>query len=147
MTPVPSGLSEAASGLCIFSILLIPFASAGLALMNAGLSRSRNAAHTMLASLVVVGVAAGAYFVSGFSWQAYPGLPSHVVELGGRSWDWVGAERFLMRGVKLDGSPASLAAWLGMVSVGVAPLDNPWAGIIIDYTFDGVREGIAQAPK
>jgi len=128
MTPVPSGLSEAASCVCTFSILLIPFASAGLALMNAGLSRSRNAAHTMLASLVVVGVAAGAYFVSGFSWQAYPGLPSHVVELGGRSWDWIGADRFMMRGLKLDGSPASLAAWLGMMSVGVAALVPLGAG-------------------
>jgi hypothetical protein len=30
---------------------------------------------------------------------------------------------------------------------GVAPLDHPWAGVIYNYTFDGVREGIAQAPK
>jgi len=30
---------------------------------------------------------------------------------------------------------------------GVAPLDHPWAGVIYTYTFDGVREGIAQAPK
>jgi subtilisin family serine protease len=29
----------------------------------------------------------------------------------------------------------------------VAPLDHPWAGVIYDYTFDGVREGIAQAPQ
>ncbi|MBI4906365.1 MAG: S8 family serine peptidase [Acidobacteria bacterium] len=29
----------------------------------------------------------------------------------------------------------------------VAPLDNPWAGVIYTYTFDGVREGIAQAPQ
>lgn len=28
-----------------------------------------------------------------------------------------------------------------------APLDHPWAGVIYDYTFDGVREGIAQAPQ
>ena len=30
---------------------------------------------------------------------------------------------------------------------GAAPLDHPWAGVVYDYTFDGVREGIAQAPK
>jgi len=29
----------------------------------------------------------------------------------------------------------------------VAPLDHPWAGVINDYTFDGIREGIAQAPQ
>ena len=28
-----------------------------------------------------------------------------------------------------------------------APLDHPWAGTIYDYTFDGIREGIAQAPQ
>ncbi len=28
-----------------------------------------------------------------------------------------------------------------------APLDHPWAGAIYSYTFDGVREGIAQAPQ
>lgn len=31
--------------------------------------------------------------------------------------------------------------------IGAAPLDHPWAGVIYLYTFDGVREGIAQAPK
>jgi len=31
--------------------------------------------------------------------------------------------------------------------VGAAPLDHPWAGTIYLYTFDGVREGIAQAPQ
>jgi len=31
---------------------------------------------------------------------------------------------------------------------GTAPFDNPWGPVmIIDYSFDGVREGIAQAPK
>jgi len=30
---------------------------------------------------------------------------------------------------------------------GVAPLDHPWASVIYDYTFDGVREGIVQAPR
>jgi subtilisin family serine protease len=30
---------------------------------------------------------------------------------------------------------------------GTAPLDHPWAGSIYSYTFDGVREGIVQAPN
>jgi hypothetical protein len=30
--------------------------------------------------------------------------------------------------------------------VGEAPLDHPWAGTLVTYTFDGIREGIAQAP-
>jgi subtilisin family serine protease len=31
--------------------------------------------------------------------------------------------------------------------VGTAPLDQPWGNIIYTYTFDGVREGIVQAPQ
>jgi subtilisin family serine protease len=31
--------------------------------------------------------------------------------------------------------------------VGVAPVDNPLGGTIYPYSFDGVREGIAQAPQ
>lgn len=31
--------------------------------------------------------------------------------------------------------------------VGTAPLDHPWAGVIYAYSFDGVREGIVQAPQ
>jgi len=31
--------------------------------------------------------------------------------------------------------------------VGTAPLDHPWANVAFPYTFDTVREGIAQAPK
>ena len=30
---------------------------------------------------------------------------------------------------------------------GEAPYDHPWAGSVYSYTFDGIREGIAQAPK
>jgi subtilisin len=30
---------------------------------------------------------------------------------------------------------------------GTAPVDHPWANVAFPYTFDGVREGIAQAPK
>ncbi len=28
-----------------------------------------------------------------------------------------------------------------------APLDHPWAGVVVTYNFDGEREGIVQAPK
>jgi subtilisin family serine protease len=31
--------------------------------------------------------------------------------------------------------------------LGVAPVDNPLGGTIYPYSFDGVREGIAQAPR
>ena len=51
--------------LCLVFILLVPFAIAGLSLINAALGRSRSAAHFMTASLCLVAVAALIYFAAG----------------------------------------------------------------------------------
>jgi len=72
--------------------------------------------------LCVVGVAAAAFFVTGFAWQGYPGLASHTVSIFGKEWSWLGAGHFFLRGVPLDGSRASLAALLQLLSVGLAAL-------------------------
>jgi len=119
--PVPA-LPELSQALCILFILLLPLAIAGIALINTGLSRSRSAAHSMMATLCIVGVAAAAYFVTGFAWQGYPGLASHTLNISGKEWSWLGAGHFFLRGIPLDGSPASLAALLQMISVGLAAL-------------------------
>jgi Amt family ammonium transporter len=118
-TAVPA-LSETSVALCIFLILLVPFAGAGLSLINTGLGRSRSAAHSMLASLCVIAVAALVYLVCGFAWQGFIGRPGHVLNLAGKTWNWIAAEPLFLRGLKLDGSPASLALWLQMLSVGLA---------------------------
>ena len=119
--PVPA-LSEAGTAVCILFIFLVPLAGAGLALINTGLGRSRSAAHSMLASLCVVAVAALVYFACGFAWQGFVGRPAHVFTLAGKGWNWLAAEPLFLRGLKLDGSPASLAAWLQILSVGLAAL-------------------------
>jgi len=118
----PPALSEVSQACCILFILLLPLALAGLALINTGLSRLRSAAHSMMATLCVVGVAAVAYFVTGFAWQGYPGLASHTLSILGKEWGWLGAGHFFLRGVPLDGSRASLAALLQLLSVGLAAL-------------------------
>jgi Amt family ammonium transporter len=123
MTPnsaVP--LSDLSTALCIVFILLVPVAAAGLALINTGLGRSRSAAHAILASLAVVSVAAVVYFVFGFSLQGIAGGPAHSAALSGHRWNLLAAQPWFMRGLKFDGSSASLQAWLGMVSVGLAAL-------------------------
>ena len=94
-------MSEISQAFCILLILLLPLALAGLALINTGLSRSRSAAHSMMATLCVVAVAAVAYFVTGFAWQGYPGLASHTVSIFGKEWSWLGAGNFFLRGVPL----------------------------------------------
>jgi len=54
--------------------------------------------------------------------------------------------------VPLDSGAATVEgvrSWLqtNASRVGVAPVDNPLGGTFYPYSFDGVREGIAQAPK
>ena len=72
-------LSEIQTASCIFFLLLAPLAGAGLALINAGLGRSRNAAHSMMAALCVMSVAACVYFVCGRAFQGYAGGLAHFI--------------------------------------------------------------------
>jgi Amt family ammonium transporter len=70
MTPVPD--FQFSFALCLTFILLVPFAIAGLALINTGLGRSRSAAHAMTSSLCVISIALIAYFILGFSIEWWP---------------------------------------------------------------------------
>jgi len=113
-------LSGNALVICIFSIILVPLAGTGLALINTGLGRSRSAAHAMLSALCAVAVAAFVYFVIGFAWQGVYGGPAHSFTVAGKSWSWLGADRFMLRGVTFDGSTISLIVCLQFFSVGLA---------------------------
>ena len=121
-------LSETATALCVLLVFLAPLAAAGLSLINAGLGRSRSAAHSMLSSLAM-------------SWPSRPWCTSSAGSPGkdsrparargrvaGKSWNWIAAEPFFLRGLPLDGSPASLVALLQMFSVGLAALIPLGAG-------------------
>jgi Amt family ammonium transporter len=122
VTPVrTSALSETAAALCFLLVLLIPCAGAGLALINAGLGRFRNAAHSMLSALCVIAVAAVVYFVIGAAWQGHAGQPAYALHVAGRDWNWIGAGRFFLRGLDLGGW-SSLAALFGMMSAGLAAI-------------------------
>ncbi len=129
MTPLPiPTLSETSTALCFVLILLVPLAGAGVALINTGLGRSRSAAHSMMTSLVVIAIAALVYFACGFSWQGSVGRPAHFFTIGHAGWNWIAAESFFMRGLALDGSPASLTVLLQLFSVGLAVLIPVGAG-------------------
>jgi Amt family ammonium transporter len=90
--------------------------------MNAGLSRSRNAAHSMTSSLFVFSVAAIVYAMVGCAWIGYPGRPAHTILIAGRVWTWLGAEPFFLRGFTPDASPASLSAVFQIFAVGLVAL-------------------------
>jgi ammonium transporter, Amt family len=111
-----------ASVICVICMFLIPLAAGGLALVNAGLGRSRAAAHTMIASLCIFSAAVITYFVCGFAVQGFAGGPSHVLNAGGKQWDWIGAGPFFFRKFELDGSPASLVAVFSMLCAGLTAL-------------------------
>jgi ammonium transporter, Amt family len=117
---LPPSLPESSAILCFLLILLVPLAMVGLILVNAGLGRSRSAAHAVMASLCAFGVAVIAYVVVGFSLQGTAGLAAHSVTVGGRSWNWIAATPFFLRGVRFDLSAGSLIVLLQIFSVGLA---------------------------
>ena len=115
-------LGGTATTLCFLLILLVPLAGAGLALINAGLGRSRSAAHAMLASLCAVSVAAIVYLIVGFSLQGTAAQAGHEFVVGGKAWNWISAEPLFLHGMRLDFSATSLIFLLQMFSVGLAAL-------------------------
>lgn len=113
-------LPEATTVACLFFIFLVPFAAAGLSIMNVGLGRTRSAGHMMMASLCSLAVAALAYFVCGFAWQGSIGGVAHVFLLGGKGWNWIAAEPLFFRRLTFDRSAASLVAIFQIFCVGLA---------------------------
>lgn len=114
-------LSDSATMLAAAAILLMPLAIAGVAIINTGLARSRNAAHLMMTGLCVVGVAAVAYVVCGFSWQGFPAGPGRLLTVSGKAWDWIARQPLFLRGANLA-SPQSLVVWMQILAAGLAGL-------------------------
>lgn len=120
-------MTETQTLICVLFLLLTPLAGGGLALMNAGLGRARNAAHSMMAALCVIAVSACVYFVCGRAFEGYAGGVAYFFTIAGKPWNWIGAEPWFFRGLPLTGAvqggaPAYLLAWFGMVSAGLAGL-------------------------
>ena len=112
--------------LCMFCVMLVPLAAAGLALIHQGLGRSRSAAHAMLASLCAIAIAAVVFVMFGFSW-AGAGASAHSFAAGGVRWDWLGAAPFFASGIHFDatdgtGLNSSLILCLMMFGSGLAAM-------------------------
>ncbi len=120
--PLPApALTDSTAALCVLFVLLIPSAAAGLTLINAGLGRFRNAAHSMLSALCVISVAGLAYFAIGAAWQGSAWQPAFALHAAGRDWNWIGAGRFFLRGVELGGW-SSLGTLFGFLSAGLVAI-------------------------
>ena len=112
--------SAASMQLCLLLVLMVPFALAGMALLNAGLGRSHSSAHSMLSALCVIAIAAIAYSLLGFSWQSLAGQSAHSFMLGGKPWNWLGAAPFGLRGVALESFTPTITALFQIFCVALA---------------------------
>ena len=102
-------------GLCLVFILLVPFAIAGLALINTGLGRSRSAAQASTTALCVVSTAALVYFICGF---AAAGSPVSL-SFGGTGKSLLEPATFFFRGSNVL---TLVVAIFGAFSVGLCSL-------------------------
>ncbi len=124
----PPPLTDLQFALASAALFIAPLAGAGLALINTGLGRSRNAAHAMMAALCAASVAALVYFVIGRSVHGSPAEPAWVLTIMGKPWNWLGAARPFFARLPADGSPAFLTAWWGLIGVALTALIPLGAG-------------------
>jgi ammonium transporter, Amt family len=121
-------MSESTALLAGASLLLVPLAIAGLALINTGFGRSRNATHLMMASLCLIGIAAAVYVVCGYCLQGVAGGPAWVIAVAGRYWNWAARQPLFLRGIDLYNSPEALVVWLQILAVALAAMIPVGAG-------------------
>ena len=98
MNPTTSpAMPDAIFALTLALLLLAPLAIAGVALINAGLGRSRSAAQALLGNLAIVAVTAIVFALVGSAFAgALPGGAGHIFHLAGKPWNWLGTGPFLL---------------------------------------------------
>src|SRR5216684_1957588 len=93
---------------------LVMFMQAGFAIVETGLTRAKNANHTMMMNFMVYGFGLFAFWVCGFAIQMGGGAPystlggaaslnsEHVVTLLGKPWGLFGTHGFFLSGITYD---------------------------------------------
>jgi ammonium transporter, Amt family len=106
MTANPAAaMPESMSALTLALLMLSPLTIAGIALINAGLGRSRSTAQALLGNLAVISVTAIAFAVLGSAFAgSLPGGSGHILHAAGKQWNWLGMGPLLLHG--LDTAPA-----------------------------------------
>jgi Amt family ammonium transporter len=120
--PIPDTLFALALGL----LFLAPLAVAGVALINVGLGRSRSAAQTLLGNLAMVAVAVILFALVGSAFAgALPGGAGHILTLGGKPWNLLGAGPLLASGLSSAPLQSQLALFFEVAAVALLVL-LPW---------------------
>jgi len=125
MTPLsPMPFPETSFALLLVLLLLAPLVIAGIALVNAGLGRSRSAAQSMLGTLVVIATAVLAFAVVG-SGVAAESSKDFIFHLAGKPWNWAGQGHLFLSGLASAPPRAQLALLFELLSVALVVL-IPW---------------------
>jgi Amt family ammonium transporter len=112
--------------LTLVLLLLAPLAIAGVALINAGLGRSRSAAQALLGNLAIVAVTAIVFAVVGSAFAgSLPGGAGHTFHLADKQWNWLGAGPLLLGGLSAAPAQSQLALLFEFLAVAMAAL-LPW---------------------
>ena len=119
----PPSFSEATFALTLGLLVLAPLAIAGLALINAGLGRSRSAAQSLLGALVILSVSVIAFAAIGSAF-AFPGI-GHVFHISGKPFDWAGRGPLFLGGLGAAPAQAQLVLLFEFLAVGFAAI-IPW---------------------
>ena len=126
MTPTPAALmNDATFALVLLLLAMAPLAIAGVALINAGLGRSRSAAQSLLGSVVVAAIAVIAFTLVGATFVGTVSGAGHVLHIAGTPWNWAGAGPFFLSGLGTAGAQAQLGLLFQFLAVALAAI-IPW---------------------
>jgi Amt family ammonium transporter len=127
MTPtVPPVMSDTLIVLTLALLLVAPLAIAGVALINAGLGRSRSAAQALLGNLAIVAVTAIVFAIVGAAFAGcLSASSSHSFHLAGMSWNWLGAGPLLLSGMASSTVQSQLMLLFEFLAVALAAM-LPW---------------------
>jgi Amt family ammonium transporter len=122
----PYVMPDTVFALTLALLLLAPLAIAGVALINAGLGRSRSAAQALLGNLAIIAVTAIVFALVGSTFAGIlPGGAGHTFHLAGKPWNWVGAGPFLLHGLGEAPAQSQLELLFEFLAVALAAL-LPW---------------------
>ncbi len=127
MSPsVPAVMPDSLFALTLALLVLSPLAVAGVALINAGLGRSRSASQALLGNIAVVAVTAIVFALLGSAFAgSLPGGMGHTFHAAGKPWNWLGTGPLLMRGLDTAPEHSQLGLVFEFMAVALAAL-IPW---------------------
>ena len=126
MTNAPGAMSDSLFALTLGLLMLSPLVIAGIALINAGLGRSRSAAQALLGNLAIIAVTAIVFSIFGSALAgSLPGGTGHAFTAAGKQWSWLGTGPFAMHGLDAAPSRSQLGLVFELMAAATAAL-IPW---------------------